>query len=53
MKCGRNLAGTSGGYVYSAAVSAARPQADYTARVIPHFDGVVIRWRTHESCGSG
>ena len=26
-----NLAGASGGYVYSAAVSAARPPADYTA----------------------
>ncbi len=32
----------SGGYVYSAAVSAARPPADYTARVIPHFDGVAV-----------
>jgi starch phosphorylase len=36
------LAGVSGGYVYSAAVSAARPPADYTARVIPHCDGVAI-----------
>jgi starch phosphorylase len=35
-------AGASGGYVYRAAVSAARPRADYTARVIPHFDGVAI-----------
>jgi hypothetical protein len=31
-----------GGYVYSAAVSAAGPPADYTARVIPHCDGVAI-----------
>jgi starch phosphorylase len=23
-------------------VSAARPSADYTARVIPHYDGVAI-----------
>jgi starch phosphorylase len=38
----RQLAGASGGYVYSAAVSAARPTADYTARVIPHCDGVAI-----------
>ena len=29
-------------YVYSAAVSAARPPADYTARVIPHCDGVAV-----------
>jgi starch phosphorylase len=36
------LAGILGGYVYSAAVSAARPPADYTARVIPHCDGVAI-----------
>ena len=36
------LAGGFGGYVYSANVSAARPPADYTARVIPHCDGVAI-----------
>ena len=38
----RQLAGVSGVYVYNAAVSAARPPADYTARVIPHCDGVAI-----------
>jgi starch phosphorylase len=32
----------SGGYVYSATASAARPPADYTARVIPHYDGAAI-----------
>jgi starch phosphorylase len=42
MKCVHHLAGASGGYVYSAAVSAARPPSDYTARVIPHCDGVAI-----------
>ncbi len=42
MKRVRQLAGASGDYVYSAAVSAARPPADYTARVIPHDDGVAI-----------
>ena len=42
MKRIRQLAGTSGGYLYSAAVSAARPPADYTARVIPRCDGVAI-----------
>ena len=35
-------AGATGNYVYSAAVSAARPSTDYTARVIPHCDGVAI-----------
>jgi starch phosphorylase len=38
----RQLAGASGGYVYSAAVSAARPPTDYTPRVIPNCDGVAI-----------
>ena len=42
MRRGRQLAGASGGYVYSAAVSAARPPADYTARVIPHCSGVAV-----------
>jgi starch phosphorylase len=42
MKRVRQLAGTSGGYVYKAAVSAARPPVDYTARAIPHHDGVAI-----------
>jgi len=42
MKRVRQLASASGGYVYSAAVPVARPPADYTARVIPHCDGVAI-----------
>ncbi len=42
MKRSRQLAGASCGYVYSAAVSAARPSADYTARVIPNCDGVAV-----------
>ena len=42
MKRVRQLAGASGGYVYTASVSAARPSADYTARVIPHCEGVAI-----------
>ena len=36
------LAGAPGGYLYSAIVSAARPSADYTARMIPHCDGVAV-----------
>ena len=42
MTCVRPLAGASGGSLYSAAVSAARPPADYTARLIPHRDGVAV-----------
>jgi starch phosphorylase len=42
MKCVRQLAGTSGASVYSAAVSTARPPADYTTRVIPRYDGVAV-----------
>ncbi len=30
------------GTVYRAAVSAARPATDYTARAIPHFDGLAV-----------
>jgi starch phosphorylase len=36
------LAGASGGYVYSTAVSAARSKTDYTARIIPFCDGVAV-----------
>jgi len=36
------LAGAACGYIYRAAVSAARPAADYTARLIPHHDGVAV-----------
>ena len=36
----------SGGTVYRAAVSAARPATDYTARAIPHFDGVAVPLET-------
>ncbi len=42
MKRVRQLADASGGYVYTAAVSVDRPVTDYTARVIPHHDGVAI-----------
>lgn len=42
MTCLHPLADESGGNVYSATVSAARPPADYTARVMPHCDGVAI-----------
>ena len=42
MKLIRPLPGTPGGHIYSAAVSAARPSGDYTARVIPHYNGVAV-----------
>ena len=42
MKRVRQRAGASGGYVYSAAVSAARAAGDYTARVVPHCSGVAV-----------
>jgi starch phosphorylase len=42
MKSVRQLAGASGRTVYRVAVSATRPATDYTARVIPHCDGVAV-----------
>lgn len=42
MKRTRELVGAPAGWVFSADVSAARPARDYTARVIPHSDGVAI-----------
>ncbi|HAO77789.1 MAG TPA: DUF3417 domain-containing protein [Verrucomicrobia subdivision 3 bacterium] len=36
------LADESGGYVFSATVSATRAPTDFTARVMPHCDGVAI-----------
>jgi len=42
MKRVRQVAGVPGGYLYSAAVSVARPPTDYTARVIPHCEGVAV-----------
>ena len=42
MKRIRQLDSASGGYVYRAAVSAARPPGDYTPRVIPHYPGAAV-----------
>jgi starch phosphorylase len=42
MKSVRRIDGAPGGYVYGTAVSAVRPQVDFTARLIPHCDGVAI-----------
>ncbi len=38
----RQLSGTPGGHVYGATVPATRPAADYTARLIPYYDGISI-----------
>ena len=38
----RQLAGPDSGYAYVAQVPATRPVSDYTTRVIPHCEGVVI-----------
>jgi starch phosphorylase len=42
MKRVRRLVGATNGYVYHTSVPAARPATDYTARFIPHRDGVAI-----------
>ena len=42
MKRVRELDATSGSHVYSAAVSAARPPSDYTARAMPNYEGVAV-----------
>jgi starch phosphorylase len=38
----RTSPGADGAYVYRAQVPATRPASDYTARVIPHCDGVAV-----------
>jgi starch phosphorylase len=42
MTCLHPLGDESGGYGYSATVSASRSQTDYTARVVPRFEAVAI-----------
>jgi starch phosphorylase len=42
MTCLHPLADETGGYIYSVTVAANRPAAEYTARVLPHCDGVAI-----------
>lgn len=38
----RQLVGATNGYAYRAEVPAARPATDYTARLVPHRDGVAV-----------
>jgi starch phosphorylase len=42
MKLIRQPADTVSGHVYGVSVPATRPVADYTARLIPHCEGVAI-----------
>jgi starch phosphorylase len=42
MKLARQPAAADGVCVYSVQVPASRPATDYTARVIPHYDGVSV-----------
>jgi starch phosphorylase len=42
MKLIRQLVGVAGGYVYSAPVSASRPDGDYTVRLVPYYTGVAV-----------
>jgi starch phosphorylase len=42
MTCVRQISGADSGYAYVAQVPATRPVTDYTARLIPNFDGVAI-----------
>ncbi len=42
MKRVHRRTGAPGEYIYNTEVSAARPATDYTARVLPRFDGVAI-----------
>jgi starch phosphorylase len=40
------LADRAGGFAYSVTVSSARPASDYTARVVPHIDGLAVPLET-------
>jgi starch phosphorylase len=42
MKLIHPMNGATGGYIYSATVSSSRAPKDYTARLIPYFDGIAI-----------
>ncbi|MGZ0709197.1 alpha-glucan family phosphorylase [Coraliomargarita sp. W4R53] len=48
MKRRQNLPGQATAYTYSATVSDNRPATDYTARVIPHRDGMTVPLETSQ-----
>jgi hypothetical protein len=45
------LTDVSGGYVYSAAASAARPPENDTVRAIAHCEGISTHWKPHKCYG--
>jgi len=38
----RPIVGAVNGYLYTACVPATRSASDYTARIVPHHDGVAV-----------
>lgn len=42
MQRGHELLGSRGGYVYTASVPATRPASDYTPRVVPFKEGILV-----------
>lgn len=48
MKRVRQLVGAINGYAYHASVPAIRPASDYTARLIPHLEGVAVPLETSQ-----
>jgi len=42
MDCLHPMPGSPGSYLYRVVVSAARAAADYTARIVPYFEGVAV-----------
>jgi starch phosphorylase len=42
MKRVGTIAGSANGYLYTASVPATRSTSDYTARVVPHYNGVAV-----------
>ena len=42
MQRNHGMEGVPGGYVYAASVPAARPRSDYTARIMPRYEGAAV-----------
>jgi starch phosphorylase len=42
MNCVRQLVGAINGYTYRASISSARPENDYTARIIPNYNNALV-----------
>jgi starch phosphorylase len=50
MRLSGQVSGTNGGYIYAAAVSANRPQTDYTLRIIPFCPGANVPLESAHIC---